>query len=780
MPNTPNAGTKHRFSMGIKAAALAATCLCSFPALAQETVTEEADSGLREITVTARKRVEDVQDVPIAVTAIDGEDLENRFVPDIRSVAKYMPNVQLGQVQFSGATLSASIRGLTFADIERSFEPAVATSIDGIFLASNTGALIDMFDVESIEVLRGPQGTLFGRNTIGGIINVKRSRPTGELGAKLSATIGSYGRKDFKAVLNAPVVSDVLALKVGIFSINSKAMTYNYASGKSDPGLDRLGVTGTLLFTPTDSFEAQLTYEHIKDRSNYNQLVNQSLPGSLACDAFALCYNAPLPSDPTGPTVQEIYESSGFRASLTDVPFEVPMNADNLTLNMKYSGSNFELVSVTGFWKNDDALDIDNIGHAIAPDTALFHPVRRLNGEQFSQELRFDSNFGGLFDIVAGVYYFRSKYELESQEVYLLGGTANPGTLVDQFSAGQTVTSYAAFAETYWKLSESTRVTVGGRYTREKKKFNVNKPAPYTVPAYSCPDPTSAYVPCQTGKLTFSKFTPRISVDQKLGEEVMAYVSWARGFRSGGWNGRPGSIPNTIGPYDPETVDSYELGLRSKFADNRALFNLTLFQTDYSNKQEDQITANPLNPASTVTFVENASKARFRGVEAEAQFKPTDNLHFFASGGYLKGKYLSFPDSLGNDIRATKNLRYAPKWNFSLGGELTIPVGDGDNHFQIGSNIKYLDDYATESNKDVDGPVFLGYRREIIPAHTSVDASVSYFGNFEGGADYKLSAFVTDAFHGGGRIVRSSQAGPFWFSDRVPNRTWGLELQLDF
>jgi iron complex outermembrane recepter protein len=260
----------------------------------------------------------------------------------------------------------------------------------------------------------------------------------------------------------------------------------------------------------------------------------------------------------------------------------------------------------------------------------------------------------------------------------------------------------------------------------------------------------------------------------------MAYVSWARGFRSGGWNGRPGSIPNTIGPYDPETVDSYELGLRSKFADNRALFNLTLFQTDYSNKQEDQITANPLNPASTVTFVENASKARFRGVEAEAQFKPTDNLHFFASGGYLKGKYLSFPDSLGNDIRATKNLRYAPKWNFSLGGELTIPVGDGDNHFQIGSNIKYLDDYATESNKDVDGPVFLGYRREIIPAHTSVDASVSYFGNFEGGADYKLSAFVTDAFHGGGRIVRSSQAGPFWFSDRVPNRTWGLELQLDF
>jgi iron complex outermembrane receptor protein len=786
MPNAIKAESKHSFSRAITAAALAATCLCSFPAFAQQAESEEEQAGLQEIKVTARKRVEDVQDVPVAVTGISGDALEQRFVPDVRSVAKYMPNVQLGQVQFSGATLSASIRGLTFADIERSFEPAVATSIDGIFLASNTGALVDMFDVESIEVLRGPQGTLFGRNTIGGIINVTRSRPTGEFGAKLSATVGSYGRHDFKGVFNAPIVKDVLALKVGVFSINSDSFTYNYASGKDDPGLDRLGVTGTLLFTPTENFEALLTYEHLKDRSHYPQLVNQSLPGSLACDGglgAAYCFNGPVPGSAAGsPTVEQIYKASGYRASLTDVPFSVPLDADNLTLNMKYKGENFDIVSVTGLWKNNDALDIDNIGQAAGPDTALFHPVRKLHGKQFSQELRFDSDFDGMFNIVAGAYYFRSKYRLDIQNVFLFGGSQNPGVLVDTFSAGQKVTSYAAFAESYWKLSETTRVTVGGRYTREKKAFNVQKPS---VPVaeggpYFCPDPTSTYVPCRTATLTFSKFTPRISIDQKFGEDTMVYASWSRGFRSGGWNGRPGSTPDTIGPYEPETVDSYELGLRSKFADNRALFNMTVFQTNYSNKQEDQISANPLNPASTVTFVNNAGKARFRGVEVEAQFKPTDNLHFFASGGYLNGKYLSFLDALGNDVRATKNLRYAPKWNASLGGELTIPVGSGDNHFQLGANAKYLADYATESNKDTVGPAILGYRREIIPAHTSVDASISYFGNFDGGTEYKLSAFVNDVFHGGGRIVRSSQAGPFWFSDRVPNRTWGLELQLEF
>lgn len=803
---TGNSTSQHLVGRSLRLALLSASCLIATPALAQSAApadaapaADEPQAGLEQITVTARKRVENVQDVPIAVSAITGESLENRYVPDVRAVAKYIPNVQLGQVQFSGATLSASIRGLTFADIERSFEPAVATSIDGVFLASNTGALVDLFDVGSIEVLRGPQGTLFGRNTIGGIIKVERTRPTGELGAKLSATVGSYGRHDFKAVLNAPIVKDVLALKVGVFSINSHSFTYNYASGKADPGLDRLGFTGTLLFTPTDKFEALFTYEHLRDRSHYPQLVNQSLPGSVACDidpnnaaGFHLCFNAPLPgAAANSPTLQQLYEQSGYRASFTDVPFSVPLDANNYTLNMKYKGENFNITSVTGLWSNKDALDIDNIGHAIAPDTALFHPVRRLHGKQFSQELRLDTEFDGLFNIVAGLYYFDASYELDIQNVYLAGGVANPGLLVDTFSAGQKVKSYAAFAETYWKLGESTRLTLGGRYTHETKDFHVVKPEPFTTPGYQCPDPTSTYAPCANPHLAFNRFTPRVSLDQKFGDNVMVYASWARGFRSGGWNGRPGSLPQTIGPYQPESVDSYELGLRSKFDDNRALFNLTVFQTDYNNKQEDSITSNPLNPVSTITAVVNASKARFRGVEAEAQYKPNADLHFFASAGYLWGKYLSFPglgpdgsdaDNLPDviDLRPIKNLRYAPKWNFSLGGEYTIPVGSGDNHFVLGANVKYLDKYATEANKDTDGPIYIGYAREIIPAHTSVDASLSYFGEFEGASKYKISAFVNDAFHGGGRIVRSSQAGPFWFSDRIPNRTWGVEVQLDF
>jgi iron complex outermembrane recepter protein len=764
-----SAAQKSVVRRALKIAILSATCMTSVPAFAQDA--EEAETGgIEEILVTARKRVEDVQDVPVAVTGLSGEALENRFVPDVRAIVKYMPNVQLGQVQFSGATLSASIRGLTFADIERSFEPAVATAIDGVFLASNTGALVDMFDVESIEVLRGPQGTLFGRNTIGGIINVRRTRPTGEFGAKLSATIGSYGRYDFKGVFNAPIIQDKLAAKIGVFSINSDSFTYSSFTGKRDPGLDRLGITGTLLFTPTDNFEAILSYEHLRDRSNYPQLVNLSLPGSLACDAFGLCYT----------NHQAEYEASGFRAHFADLPFEAPLTANNFTLNAKYSGDKFDIVSVTGLWKNRDSLDIDNIGDRLAPGIALFHPIRFLRGKQFSQELRFESNFDGMFNITAGAYYFRSTYSLDVQNVFIADGTGNPANLVDTFDAGQTVTSYAAFAETYWKLGPETRLTLGGRYTKERKRFHVNKPAPFTTPAYSCPDPTSTYAPCANPLLTFGRFTPRVSLDHKFAEDVMAYVSWSRGFRSGGWNGRPGSLPQTIGPYAPEKVDSYEIGLRSKFLDNRALFNVTLFQTNYDNKQEDQIRQNPLIPTSTITFVENASKARFQGVEVEAQAKPADNLNIRMSGGYLKGKYLSFLDQFGNDISATKNLRYAPKWNWSFGGDYTLPIGSSGSEMIFDANVKYLDKYATESGKDLVGPTILGFRREIIPDHTTVDASISYRGEFGGGTNYKLSGFVNDIFHSGGRVVRSSEAGVFWFGDRVPNRTWGAELQIEF
>ncbi|WP_221796609.1 TonB-dependent receptor [Aquisediminimonas sediminicola] len=744
---------------GLMLAGASVMTLSLAPAMAQEAeqTAKATHSGLEEITVTARKRVEDVQSVPIAVTGISGAALENRFVADVRQVAKYIPNVQLGQVQFSGATLSASIRGLTFADIERSFEPAVATSIDGIFLASNTGALVDTFDLESIEVLRGPQGTLFGRNTIGGIINIRRSRPTGEFGAKLSATVGAYGRNDYKAVINAPIMPGVLAAKLGIFSINGDSFTRSAYTGKRDPGLDRLDITGTLLFTPTSDFEALFTYEHMKDRSHYPQLVNMSRAGSLACDTFNLCYE----------NHQQAYESSGFKASFAGTPFYVPMNANNFTLNSKYSGENFNITSVTGYLKNNDALDIDNIGDSLTPTLPLFNPKRKLHGKQFSQELRVDTEFDGVFNIVAGLYYFDSTYRLDYQDVYVAGN------LVDKFTAGQHAKSYAAFAETYWKLSDATRVTVGGRYTKEKKRFHVTK---YTdVPPYSCPDVTSNYAPCRDPNLTFKKFTPRVSIDHKWADDIMTYVSWSRGFRSGGWNGRPGSLAETIGPYEPETVDSYEAGFRSKFLDNTALFNLTVFQTNYKNKQEDQIRANPLNPQSTITFVENASEARFRGVEVEAQYKPTDNLHMFASAGYLKGKYLSFPDAAGNDLSATKNLRYAPDWNASFGGDYTIPFGADDSRFVIGANVKYVGDYATESGKDN-----LGLNREIIPSHTSVDASVSYYGKFAGVTEYKLSAFVNDAFHGGGRVVRSSQAGIFWFGDRTPNRTWGVEMQLEF
>ena len=177
-------------------------------------------AALEEIVVTARKRTEDLQSVPVAVSAFQGKFLEEQFTSTVSDLERFTPNVQLQPIEYSGGGLTAAIRGVGFGDLEKSFEPAVAVSVDGLFLASNTGATIDSFDIASVEILRGPQGTLFGRNTVGGTVNITRTRPTGEWGLKAAVSYGSYDSKTFKMIANAPLIKDVLALKVGAYVSN--------------------------------------------------------------------------------------------------------------------------------------------------------------------------------------------------------------------------------------------------------------------------------------------------------------------------------------------------------------------------------------------------------------------------------------------------------------------------------------------------------------------------------------------------------------------------------
>jgi iron complex outermembrane receptor protein len=217
--------------------------------LAQEDAVAASEGVLEEVIVTARKREESLQNVPISISAFDQSFIDSSFTREMKDFDKFAPNVELGRMQFGASAMTASIRGVSFADLERTYEPAVGVSVDGVFLANNTGAMIDAIDIASVEILRGPQGTLYGRNTIGGTINVWRTRPTGEFGGRVTGVYGSYDRTDIKGLLNVPLVKDTLAMKVAGYFLNGDSHTENVLTGEQDDGVDKTAFTAAFLLT---------------------------------------------------------------------------------------------------------------------------------------------------------------------------------------------------------------------------------------------------------------------------------------------------------------------------------------------------------------------------------------------------------------------------------------------------------------------------------------------------------------------------------------------------
>ncbi|WP_165321821.1 TonB-dependent receptor [Rhizorhabdus phycosphaerae] len=739
--------------------ATTALALAAGPAWAQTSPQATDAGGIEEIIVTARQRAESLQSVPVAVAAMDGAMIERTFIPDVDSIERFMPNVELGRHPFTGGGMSASIRGISFGDLDRSFEPAVAVSVDGVFLASNTGAMMDTFDIDAVEVLRGPQGTLFGRNTIGGVISIKRTKPTMDWGLKGQITVGSYGVREYKAMANAPIIKDVLGLKIGGYRERSESFTRRASDGKREDGLDRYSLFGALRFNPSSAFDATLSIDHINDKSRYPSLVPLSAPGQTFCVAFGACIG----------TQGQRIEDSGYKLALDDYPFEARLKHTAVTLNAKLDViDGVSIESITNYTKQKDALNVENTGGApLANGAHIFVSLRDQKANQFSQEVRAVSDLGGAVDFVAGLYYMKSEFDLVQQAIVT-------GNRSQFFDAGQDLDAYAAYAEAYVEPIDKLRLTLGGRYTHEKKKFYIKFRNPTTgAITGQCPDATSAYAPCADPSVTFSKFTPRVTVDYRFTPDIMIYAGWSRGYRSGGWNSRA-TVTTAIGPYEPETVDSYEAGLRTTFWNNRARANVTVFRAKYKNKQEEVITASPINPLITQTQVQNAASATLQGVEGEFQLAPTRWLNLRAAVGYIDGKYDAFLSG-GVDIRNQRNLRYAPKWSVSFGGDATIPVEATGGEILLNANYKWTDKFATSVIRDT-----TGLNRDFIDAYATVDASIGYRHELDDRKNVTLSAFVQNAFHSNGRLYRKVITGPFAFASREVARTWGLTLGFSY
>ena len=319
------------------------------------------------------------------------------MITDITGIQKFLPNVQLGRIAFSGNSLSAGIRGVSFADLEKTFDPAVGLAIDGVFLGTSTGANVDFNDIESVEVLRGPQGTLFGRNTVGGIINIRRTRPTGELGGRLHARYGSYNTLDLDAVINLPKLGDTISAKISGLRRTSDSFTRNRVTGKREKGRDfyTVGLAVLAEVSPDTSILGSIDYQ--KDRSTYPSSINLTkatgLPfgvGGTICDLTFSIGLGDLGCDTQGFLRQR---AEGFEFANTTIPFESFIDGWSASLEIKTKLGGFNLTAVTGYRDTSDTLLEENTGAPLIPlapgfAVPLFVAARDQDYKQFSQRDR--------------------------------------------------------------------------------------------------------------------------------------------------------------------------------------------------------------------------------------------------------------------------------------------------------------------------------------------------------------------------------------------------------
>lgn len=823
-------------------------------AVAEDSTREARE--IEEIIVNARKREEELQDVPLSVTAFDANTIELMYGDNLGEFSKYTPNLQLARQPYAGNALFGGMRGIVFGDLEKSFDPAVGVVIDGVALVNNTTALIDTFDLEGAEILRGPQGTLFGRNTIAGVVNVRRSRPTGEFGLKTQLRAASHDELDLKAVLNFALNENV-AIKIAAFSDRGdgyqEKADFNLATGAIDgtgdqiDGEDTLNLSTSILWEPNDRFDALFTFDYSDDESvlstptnltapavkgRWDQITGTMFAAIQAQDATAVAtaigatmgaggnfcdlYGAVVA--PLNGWVKEVGcntygsilgEETGYKYSITAQDFINEIETRAYTAELVYDFDNLTLSSITSYRKSEELLDEDNLGAPVE----IFNPYRPQEFDQFSTELRLTSDLGRNLDYQIGLYYLESSYEITAS-IWALGalsGTRESGVPPSpDGDAGQDLNTYAVFGEVYYSFTDQATLTVGGRWTKEEKEFFIfqrksgdssgilpptiwgcgNLSAEQRTQAQStaakwvasAPDDAAAAARTQAlvcedndGNATWTEFTPRISLDYRFNDNIMGYASWSRGFRSGGWNGRA-TTPGSIGPYDPETVDSYEAGLRMSLLDNSMLVNLTVFRAEYEDKQENEIYAFGL---ATETVVNNAAEATIDGAEFEMRYILSDNIQLRMALGYVDGEYNEFlqpadpadRDGPKADYSGTFAFAFAPEYTASLGFDASYPL-DGDlGTLAFTGNYSWTDE--TVGNFGLPDPQGLG--RNEFPNRETVDVAVTWKNPI-----VDVSLFGKNITEDDNYLATSVDVGVFFFGSVSVGKIWGIEVTKEW
>jgi iron complex outermembrane receptor protein len=735
------------------------------PALAQTEPQAAAGTGVEDIIVSARRRAESIQETPVAVTAISPRELTNLSAPDIRDLVGRTPNLVIDPVNAGPSAAAISIRGISFEDIEKSFDPAVGVLIDDVYIGTNTGQLLDFFDFESVEVLRGPQGTLFGRNTTAGVIRLQRTKPTGEFGVRALGTIGNYGRRDLRLVVNTPKFGDLISFKGFWIRAQTDDFYDNKTLGKDYGGrrYDNYGVSARI---EKGDLDIVATWDRINERTEIDT-------GSTSKTGLDLiCLQVPVPGvglvRATGIPNQQCDRNTGddLYTTFSNVKGLATNSGDNVTINATLDLGGMQIASVTG-WRTSR----ENVRQDFDSTSINFFDTNRAQTyRQFSQELRVAGDLTNTIDFVAGFYYFNSNYTLDQTTFFgpflqaAAGLPAQGGNIVDHDS-----NSTALFADVQWQITDQLRLSVGGRYTWDNKSI-FNDFLKTGLPAFIADESAS-----------WSQFTPRASIDYSFGDQsnTLVYASYSQGYRAGGFNGRGQTAASARTPFDPETVDSFELGFKTEFWENRISFNVAAFLTQYDNKQEEIVRPAP-PPAGQETLVLNAATATIRGLEAEFRGQLAEGFSVFGSLGLLDANYDEF-ETLVNGVKtdiSNRDLRRTPDLTFAIGGDYTVPLG-GFADLLLTGVYRHVSALQTTIVGDPLDPTRNDPRGRAQP-RDNLDASAGLIFDLGSERTARISIFGRNLTDNRGLSSTLPVAGLFTFSAARPPRTFGLELGFDY
>ena len=681
---------------------LSASALCgclaliAAPAYAQE---ETSSDGLGDIVVTAQKRSENVQDVPLAISAVGSQYLESRGVASIDALGSIAPNVKIERAPSSKTISQISIRGSVTINPAITWEPAVGLYLDGIYIAKAQGSIFDVADLERVEMLRGPQGTLYGRNALAGAINLVTKKPSGEAGGSMELTYGNFDALKVKGVLDLPRMGILSAKVSGQYSKHDgyvKIIPNPVAAAvaalpnqvNSTDTLDSISFMGQLRAELSDTITADYTFDYNKQKQRppFAQLVGVNRngdprdifdPGSASYIGFA-----PL-NLYANPARQKVASMNG------DVYERSRAYGHALTLTAEIGAATLKSITAYRNLKWADGLDLDG-----SPLDVAF-TQRITDYDAFSQELQLTGTaLNDRLSYVVGAFYFKEKAETLGPQRFF--GLFGPFGSYYQSDYGSHTKAFALYSQLDFKMTDALKLTLGGRYTHESKDirrfFAGGSPLATVInlPYGGVPD------------AKYNNFSPAATLSYEASDAVNVYARFARGFKSGGFNGEtniffdpgapagcPSGLTELCLPYRPEKVDSYELGIKTKLLGNKLIFNVAAFNDEHKDIQLSIFTA----AGAAASVVRNAAGARIRGLEFEAIARPADMLTINASLAFLDAKYKRYIDG-GVDVSKNRAFPHAPKTTASIGVDFKVAEGDWGK-FNLFADLNYVSSYYT-------------------------------------------------------------------------------------